>query len=440
MRISVIGTGYLGAVHAACMAEIGHDVVAYDTAAEKIDILSGGRSPFYEPNFESVLRSNLDSGRLRFTHDPEEAIGTATLHFVCVGTPQSAESDAADLQYVDAAVELVRRHATVDGVIVGKSTVPVGTARRLSDEAAVWACDVDIEITWNPEFLREGRAVDDTLRPDRLVFGVTSKRAEKVLLEVYQPLISGGAPYITTDLGTAEIVKVAANSFLATKISFINAMAEICEAADADVATLSHALGFDARIGPKFLNAGLGFGGGCLPKDIRAFATRAGELGASDALSFLREIDKINMRRRERAVSVAGAMLGGNFLGATVGVLGAAFKPDSDDVRDSPSLSVAAEMYLKGANVRVHDPQAIENARGRFPTLSYCDSAYGACVGADLVVLATEWAEYRKIDPVEFRRVVKVPRLLDARNAVDHDHWREAGWKVYVLGQGRYKP
>ncbi len=436
MRISVVGTGYLGAVHAACLARLGHQVVGYDTDSAKVDALSRGVSPFFEPEFEDVLATALAGGQLRFTDHAEDAISGATLHFVCVGTPQLSGSDAADMRYVDAAVRMIADLADGDGLIVGKSTVPVGTAQRLADELARDASGPRLELAWNPEFLREGMAVADTLHPDRLVFGVTSEHAEKSLMEVYSKVIEDGTPYITTDLATAEMVKVAANSFLATKISFINAMAEVCEVANADVVTLSRALGYDERIGRRFLNAGLGFGGGCLPKDIRAFGARAGELGASDALTFLREIDKINMRRRDKVVSVASAMLGGDFLSRTVAVLGAAFKPNSDDVRDSPALNVAAAMHLKGAAVRVHDPKAIPNARRLFPTLTYCSSIDDACRNADLIVLATEWDEYRNIDPGLFLSTVRTPRLLDARNAVDHDFWTGAGWQVYALGRG----
>ena len=434
MRISVIGTGYLGAVHAACMSRLGHEVVGYDTDSAKVDSLSRGVSPFFEPEFGAVLESALATGRLRFTSSAEEAVRGAKVHFICVGTPQQLGSDAADLHFVDAAVQLVADVADCDGLIVGKSTVPVGTAQRLADKL-----DRDgsrLELAWNPEFLREGLAVRDNLHPDRLVFGVTSQHAEKSLMEVYAKIIDDGTPYITTDLATAELVKVAANSFLATKISFINAISEVCEVANADVVTLSEALGYDARIGRRFLSAGLGFGGGCLPKDIRAFSARAGELGASDALTFLREIDKINMRRRDKVVTVAGTMLGGNFLGKNIAVLGAAFKPNSDDVRDSPALNVAAAMHLKGASVRVHDPKAIPNARRQFPTLTYCSVIEDACRNTDLIVLATEWDEYRSIDPRLFLSLVREPRMLDARNAVDYDFWSEAGWQVYALGRG----
>jgi UDPglucose 6-dehydrogenase len=436
MKISVIGTGYLGAVHAVCMAQIGHEVVAYDTVAAKIATLSTGRSPFFEPGFDELLGEVLATGRLKFTQSVEEAVSGASVHFVCVGTPQLAGSDAANIEYVDSAFRSVAAHADGDGLIVGKSTVPVGTAQRLAAEVANTQSAHRLEVAWNPEFLREGKAIEDTLRPDRLVFGVTSEYAEKTLQEVYGSIIEAGTPHLTADLPTSELVKVAANAFLATKISFINAMAEVCEIVDADVVTLSRALGYDDRIGKRFLNAGLGFGGGCLPKDIRAFSARAGELGASDALRFLHEVDKINLRRREKAVAVARAVVGGDFLGKSIAVLGAAFKPNSDDVRDSPALNVAAAMHLKGADVRVHDPKAIENAKARFPTLGYFDSAEDACRNADLIVLATEWDEYCTIDPAAFRSVVREPRLLDTRNAIDRDYWSGAGWQVYSLGRG----
>jgi UDPglucose 6-dehydrogenase len=436
MKMSVIGTGYLGAVHAACMAHIGHEVVAYDTDAAKIATLSTGASPFYEPGFDELLAEVLATGRLRFTQSVQEAVTGASVHFVCVGTPQLAGSDAANIAYVDSAFRSVAAHADCDGLVVGKSTVPVGTAQRLAAEVAETSSEHRLEVAWNPEFLREGKAIEDTLAPDRLVFGVTSEYAEKTLQEVYGSIIEAGTPHLTADLPTSELVKVAANAFLATKISFINAMAEVCEIVDADVVTLSRALGYDDRIGKRFLNAGLGFGGGCLPKDIRAFSARAGELGASDALRFLHEVDKINLRRREKAVAVARALVGGDFLGKSIAVLGAAFKPNSDDVRDSPALNVAAAMHLKGADVRVHDPKAIENATARFPTLGYFDSAEEACRNADLIVLATEWDEYCNIDPASFRSVVKQARLLDTRNAIDRDYWTGAGWQVYSLGRG----
>jgi UDPglucose 6-dehydrogenase len=439
MRLSVIGTGYLGTVHAACMARLGHEVAAHDVDQAKIAALSAGTAPFYEPGLDDLLTTELSSGRLRFTSSAADAIRGAAMHFICVGTPQCASSPAADLQYVEAAIAAVTEYADRPGLIVGKSTVPVGTAQRLAETIAQQPGSHHLELAWNPEFLREGKAVDDTLRPDRLVFGVgqqNSETAEKALREVYAAVIDAGTPHLTMDFATAELVKVAANSFLATKISFINAMAEICEAAGADVVSLSNALGYDERIGRRYLHAGLGFGGGCLPKDIRAFSARAGELGATSALTFLHEVDKINARRREKAVSVAAALLNEDFLDKRIAVLGAAFKPDSDDVRDSPALNVAASMHLRGADVRVHDPKAIANARARFPTLTYCDQIDDACRGVDLVVLATEWEVYRALDPSALRAVVRTPRVLDARHALDIGYWQAAGWTVGTLGRG----
>jgi UDPglucose 6-dehydrogenase len=383
-----------------------------------------------------VLQRALATGRLHFSTSLEEAAAFGDVHFICVGTPQLPGSHAADLKYVNAAVDGLLPYLTRPCVLVGKSTVPVGTAAALADRIAKLApAGPQVQLVWNPEFLREGFAVQDTVRPDRLVLGVNSDDAEAILREVYESILATGIPCVVTDFATAELVKVSANAFLATKISFINAMAEVCEAAGADVVTLSRAIGYDERIGSKFLNAGLGFGGGCLPKDIRAFKARAGELGAEEALSFLSEVDKINMRRRERAVDMAEVLVGGSFIGTNVTVLGCAFKPNSDDVRDSPALNVAAIMQLKGAQVTVHDPEAIPNARRIFPTLNYQNDLETAFGHADLVLLATEWAEYRTLDPTWARALVRKPVLLDGRNALDGERWRAAGWQVTALGR-----
>jgi len=436
VNITVIGTGYLGAVHAACMADLGHDVIGVDVDAEKIEALADGRPPFYEPGFSEVLARAVASGRLRFTTSLAEAAEHGDVHFVCVGTPQRPGSYAADMRHVDAVIDGLAPHLHRDCLVVGKSTVPVGTAARLAARLGELApVGRRAEVAWNPEFLREGFAVQDTLTPDRLVVGVTSPGADTTLREVYATTLAAGTPYISTDLATAELVKVSANAFLATKISFINAMAEVCEASGGDVVTLAEALGHDTRIGARFLSAGLGFGGGCLPKDIRAFMARAGELGADEALTFLREIDEINMRRRQHTVALACELVGGSFLGRNVAVLGAAFKPDSDDVRDSPALNVAAAIQLQGAQVRVHDPEAIENARAVFPTLDYSSDVSKACEGADVTLHLTEWRQYRAIDPAALTEVVRTPRILDARNALDIDRWRTAGWTIRALGR-----
>ncbi|MGI5137659.1 MULTISPECIES: UDP-glucose dehydrogenase family protein [unclassified Streptomyces] len=426
MRLTVIGTGYLGATHAACMAELGHEVVGVDVDADKVAALSAGRVTFHEPGLAELIARHTASGRLRFTTSYEEAGAFGQVHFVCVGTPQRKESGAADLTYVDAAFAAIARHAAKDALLVGKSTVPVGTAARLAD-----ACDA--EVAWNPEFLREGFAIEDTLRPDRLVFGVESERAETLLREVYAPVLAAGTPLVTADFATAELVKTAANAFLATKISFINAMAEVCEAAGGDVRTLAEALGYDDRIGKKFLRAGVGFGGGCLPKDIRAFAHRAGELGVD--LGFLHAVDAINMRRRDRVIELARELCGGGLLGARVAVLGAAFKPDSDDIRDSPALNVAARLDLDGADVTVYDPEAMDNARKAFPLLGYAMSLEEALRGADLVLHLTEWPQFREIDPEWAGSLVCRPRIVDGRGVLDADLWTAAGWQFRALGR-----
>jgi UDPglucose 6-dehydrogenase len=436
LRLTVLGTGYLGATHAASMAELGFDVLGMDVDETKIKTLSDGHTPFYEPGLEPLLQKHLASGRLRFTTSYEEVAEFGDVHFLCVGTPQSKGEYAADLRYVDGVVDGLGPHLARRCLVVGKSTVPVGTAARITQRLAALApAGEQAELAWNPEFLREGYAVEDTLRPDRLVVGVASERAEVTLREVYARAIASGTPFIATDFATAELVKVSANAFLATKISFINAMAELCEATGADVTVLADALGHDERIGRKFLNAGLGFGGGCLPKDIRAFMARAGELGVDEALSFLREVDAINMRRRGHVVERARAMCGGSFLGTRVGVLGAAFKPDSDDVRDSPALNVAGQIQLQGAQVTVYDPRAVENARLLFPTLGYAESAVSACDGADLVLHLTEWREFREMDPALLDGVVAQKRIIDARNALDQARWRDAGWTYGSLGR-----
>ncbi|MDO8106669.1 UDP-glucose/GDP-mannose dehydrogenase family protein [Isoptericola sp. b441] len=436
MRISVIGCGYLGAVHAASMASLGHEVVGVDVDAAKVALLAAGRAPFYEPGLVELLARVAPTGRLSFTTDIS-AVAGASVHFICVGTPQSRGENAADLSYVDAAVEALLPHLRDGDVVAGKSTVPVGTAERIAEHVA--QAQPGATVVWNPEFLREGFAVQDTLHPDRIVLGVPSgaegERASAVMDDVYAAPLAEGTPQVVTDLATAQLVKVAANSFLATKISFINAMAELCEATGADVTKLADAIGYDARIGRKFLNAGLGFGGGCLPKDIRAFMARAGELGADQALSFLKEVDSINMRRRVRMVDLARDVCNGSIVGRRIAVLGAAFKPDSDDVRDSPALSVAAQMGLQGATVVVTDPKALENARRAWPSLRYAETPQEAAAGADVVVLATEWPEYRELDPERLGELVARRSIVDGRNVLDPRAWRAAGWTYRALGR-----
>ncbi|GAA2678260.1 UDP-glucose/GDP-mannose dehydrogenase family protein [Streptomyces lunalinharesii] len=441
LKITVIGTGYLGATHAAAMAELGFEVLGLDVQPEKIEMLRRGEVPMYEPGLEELLRRHVagiegSTGRLRFTTSYEEVGAFGDVHFVCVNTPQKHGEYACDMSYVEAAFDALAPHLTRPALVVGKSTVPVGSAARLARRLTAAApAGADAELAWNPEFLREGFAVRDTLHPDRLVAGVTSERAEALLREVYATPIAEGSPFVVMDYPTAELVKTAANSFLATKISFINAMAEVCEAADGDVVKLAEAIGHDERIGKKFLRAGIGFGGGCLPKDIRAFMARAGELGADQALTFLREVDSINMRRRGHMVELARDAVGGGFLGKRVAVLGATFKPDSDDVRDSPALNVAGQIHLQGGQVTVYDPKGMANAQRLFPTLGYAESALEAVRGAHVVLHLTEWREFRELDPAALAEVAGERRILDGRNALDPTLWRKAGWTYRALGR-----
>ncbi|UWE08151.1 UDP-glucose dehydrogenase family protein [Actinacidiphila bryophytorum] len=441
LKLTVIGTGYLGATHAAAMAELGFDVLALDIEPRKIEMLSQGRVPMFEPGLEELLAKHVagiegSSGRLRFTLSWEEVAEFGDVHFVCVNTPQKQGEYACDMSYVDRAFALLAPHLRRPALVVGKSTVPVGSAARLAGVLAELApAGADAELAWNPEFLREGFAVQDTLHPDRIVVGVASERAESLLREVYATPVAEGTPFVVADYPTAELVKTAANAFLATKISFVNAMAEVSEAAGGDVAKLAEAIGYDDRIGHKFLRAGIGFGGGCLPKDIRAFMARAGELGADQALTFLREVDSINMRRRTHMVEMAREALGGGFLGRRVAVLGATFKPDSDDVRDSPALNVAGQIQLQGGQVTVYDPKGMENARALFPTLGYAPTALDAVRGADIVLHLTEWREFRELDPAALAEVARGHAVLDGRNALDPAVWRKAGWTYRAMGR-----
>lgn len=432
LKLSVVGTGYLGATHAAAMSSLGFEVIGLDVDQEKIAKLIDGQVPFYEPHLSDLLREQIATGRLRFTTEFSE-IADCDVHFICVGTPQLPGSLAADLQYVNSSFESVAKVAKPGALLVGKSTVPVGTAENL--KSLVSKINSTLELAWNPEFLREGFAVEDTLRPNRLVVGVSSDHAEEVLKEVYQTLLENNVPWIRSDLPTAELVKVAANSFLATKISFINAMAEICEAAGGDVTVLAKAIGYDPRIGSRFLQAGIGFGGGCLPKDIRAFMARSEELGAKQSLEFLREIDSINLRARQRMIDLVRTDIGTDLKGKRIAVLGAAFKPDSDDVRDSPALDIALQLHEAGADVLIHDPKAIEPAQKRHPQLRFTTSIQECLQDAEAVLHLTEWQIYRDLDPAETKKLVKSAVLIDGRNVLNRDAWVSAGWKFRAPGR-----
>jgi UDPglucose 6-dehydrogenase len=422
--VSVIGTGYLGATQAAALAELGHDVLGVDINDATVQALRSGRPPFYEPRLEELLARHVASGRLRFGSSIEEAAAFSKFHLICVGTPQREGERAADVSAVFAAVKALAPALRPGSIVIGKSTVPAGTAPKIAEILAEYGC----ELVWNPEFLREGFAIQDSLTPDRIVLGASSDAAVQAVLELYDAMIAAGVPVVVTDFATAELVKVAANSFLATKISFINAMAEICEPLGADVTALSRALSHDPRIGAGAFSAGLGFGGGCLPKDIRAFTARADELGLGRSLGILHEVEAVNDRRRERMVGVARRLAGGSLAGRRIAILGASFKPGTDDVRDSPALEVGLGLQREGADVHVYDPRALARARASYPTLQYSESVIAACADADVVLHLTEWPEFRGMKPADLSAVVRQRAIADGRNVLDAGTWRAAGW------------
>ena len=438
LRLTVLGAGYLGITHATCMASLGFDVLGVDTDAQKVDQLNAGQLPIYEPGLRELLRSGLDSGRLAFTTSYSRVAAFGDVHFICAGTPPQPGSHHADLSQVQGCVAALAPLLDRACLVVGKSTVPVGTARGLAVELAQ-ACPA-AELAWNPEFLREGSAVADALAPDRIVAGVTSAWAEGVLRQVYAQQIADGTPFFVTELETAELAKAAANAFLATKVSFINAMAEVCEVAGGNVHALSQILGADSRIGSAFLRPGLGFGGGCLPKDIRAFMARAADLEVDQALGFLREVDAINLRRRTRAADLACELADGDLVDVPVCVLGAAFKPGSDDVRDSPALDVAQILHGMGAQVTVYDPAALANAHRTCPELSYAATTVEAARDAHIVLLLTEWAEFAELRPDDLNTVVAQRNVVDGRNVLDPALWRAAGWNYRALGSALTPP
>lgn len=432
MKIGVVGLGYLGLTHAVAMAELGHEVIGIETSESKLEALKLGAAPFFEPGLQEGLSANLSEGRLLVDSD-FAMLGGCDVVFVCVGTPQAQDGGAADLSQVEAAFLEVSNNVNVSTLLVGKSTVPVGTSRKLI-ELISHKLGKKLEIAWNPEFLQEGRAIEDSLRPNRLVFGVESTEAENKLRSVFNRVLEAGTPLVVTNLETAELVKVAANAFLATKISFINAMGEISEKTGGDVIALAEALGHDSRIGKSFLRAGLGFGGGCLPKDIRAFQSAAEDIGASSAVTFLAEIDQINLRRRARVIELAAAALG-IVEEKRILVLGTAFKPGTDDMRDSPSLEVALRLQAAGAEVTVHDPVCLATLKKQNTPLLLAESLEGAFVQQDLIILGTEWAEYKSVDPVKVAKVVRQKKLIDGRNFLDLEVWKSGGWEVAALGR-----
>jgi UDPglucose 6-dehydrogenase len=432
MKVTVIGLGYLGATHCVAMSKLGHTVIGIEPNQAKIESLKSGHAGFFEPGLDEELAKQIASGRLTFQSSHDEGSRDVDVHFICVGTPQKDGSLAADTSYLHSAIKDLAPYLSKDAVVAGKSTVPVGTAALLTIELTNLVGFAP-NLAWNPEFLREGTALEDSLNPDRLVVGVTNQHSEDKLREVFAPMISSGIPFIVTDLATAELVKAAANAFLATKISFINAMAEIAEVSGADATQLATAIGYDERIGNKFLRNGVGFGGGCLPKDIRALMARAEELGVGQSVAYLKEIDKINIRRRDRVIDMLTKELG-TLKGKKVLVLGAAFKPDSDDVRDSPALEIALLIQGAGATAVVHDPIALPGVNKKHPELTTNENLMAAFDGVDATVLATEWQEYRQLDPSTIAGAAN-KFVIDGRNVLDVTKWQQAGFKVLALGK-----
>ena len=446
MKVTVIGLGYLGATHAVAMAEMGHQVIGIEADARRLGALQEGKLPFFEPGLDEALARVIASGKITFQAGHDESSKDADVHFLCVGTPQVTGSYAADTSYLFSAVDALAPYLSASAVGAGKSTVPVGTAKALTERLSK-ASGLKANLIWNPEFLREGTALEDSLRPDRIVIGVPEgdSHSESVMRKVYEPILNsdtgspaGQTPFLVMDVASSELVKVAANSFLATKISFINAMAEIAEVSGADAVRLAEAIGMDARIGSQFLRNGIGFGGGCLPKDIRAFMARANELGVGSAVDFLADVDAVNLRRRQRVVDIAKAELG-DLTGKTVLMLGAAFKPDSDDLRDSPALMVALKFAQAGSHVVIHDPMALHGVKENYPQLTPVDDIFEAAKGADIVVLGTEWKFYRELDAAKLASVVANKTVIDGRNALPYHSWQDAGWKVIALGRNLEK-
>ena len=432
LRVSVIGTNYLGATHAAGMAEFGHHVIGVDIDVDRVKILNAGQSHIFEVGLEPLLEKHTSSGRLRFTTDYSEIADWADVHFLALGTP-SGPGGAADLSQLHSAIDSLAPLLTEPCLVVGKSTVPVGTAMELEQRLRSQAPAGDqIEVAWNPEFLREAYAVEDTLRPDRLVFGTHSAHALEVLEEIYSIPITDRTPVVRCDIATAELIKVAANSFLATKISFINAMAQMCQAAGGDVTLLADAIGFDKRIGREFLNAGLGFGGGCLPKDIKALAVRADELGVHVLSELIHAVEAINDGQRTEVADLAIDQAGGDVQGKRIAVLGAAFKPGTDDTRNSPALTVADRLHARGADVRIYDPQARLPPREGFTQVA---SVEQALLGAEVVLHLTEWPEFRQLDPEKLGTLVKSKVIIDGRLKLHAPSWRNAGWKLVQIGR-----
>ncbi len=434
MHVVMIGTGYVGLVSGTCFAEFGADVTCVDVDAGKIAKLHAGQMPIYEPGLAALVANNVATGRLKFTTDIGPAVAGADLIFIAVGTPSRRGDGFADLTYVYAAARQIASHLDGYTVIVDKSTVPVGTARNVSRIMRETNASADFDVASNPEFLREGAAIADFMRTDRVVIGVESERAEKLLRELYRPLNLRETPILVTNLESAELIKYAANAFLATKISFINEISTLCETVGADVHAVAKGMGMDGRIGGKFLHPGPGYGGSCFPKDTQALVRIAQEHGSSCRI--VEAVIEVNAAQKARMIKKIRAALGGSETGKTIGVLGLTFKPETDDMRDAPALSILPPLMEKGASIRAHDPQGMHEARQYLPSaVHYCDDMYEVCAGADAVVVLTEWNAYRGMDLARVKRSLRTPVVIDLRNVYERATLEAMGFSYHCIGR-----
>jgi UDPglucose 6-dehydrogenase len=434
MKIAIVGTGYVGLVSGAGFADFGHEVVCVDNDISKIESLRAGIIPIYEPGLDEMVEKNRRAGRLSFTTDIKDALQGAQVVFIAVGTPASRRGDGyADLTYVYGAAKEIAPFLNDYKVVVIKSTVPVGTARQVARIIRETNPDANFDMASNPEFLREGEAIEDFMKPNRIVIGVDNARAEEILKEIYRPLLLAEIPFVIMSIESAELTKYASNAFLATKISFINEIAALCEETGANVLDVAHGMGLDARIGKSFLQAGPGYGGSCFPKDTRALLRIAQEHGV--ALRIVEAVVEVNEAQKARMVRKIRLALGGSEAGKTIAVLGLTFKPDTDDMREAPSLTILPALIERGAIIRAHDPQGMKEAKKLLPDLIYCSSPYEACEGSDAVVLLTEWREYRALDLQRLKKLLREPIFIDLRNVYRRKQMEDAGFIYYSVGR-----
>lgn len=432
MDIAVIGTGYVGLVTGAGLADFGNDVICVDVDVKKIEALKNGVIPIYEPGLDTLVSKNVSEDRLRFTTNLPEAIRSARAIFIAVGTPPKADGSA-DLKYVKEVARSIAKEMNGPKLIITKSTVPIGTGRLIEQIIQEEGTGHKASIVSNPEFLREGSAIEDFMKPDRVVIGASDAEAAELMKEIYAPLHSLEIPFVVTNVESSELIKYAANGFLATKITFINEIATICEKVGANVQDVALGMGLDSRIGPKFLQAGPGFGGSCFPKDTSAMADISRQHGYE--FQIMEAVLRVNDSVKLRMIDKIATALGGDVAGKTIAVLGLAFKPETDDMRDSPTLPIIKGLQERGATVRAYDPQAMENARTMFDGLVYCEDAYQTAEGADALVLATEWNEFRALNFERVRKALRQPVLVDLRNVYDPQRMTAAGFRYHSVGR-----